>query len=193
MRPLLLALVALALGAAGCTGGDNGAALVIEDATDDCREPGRDFGDRCDAGADVTSMELSLDGDVLMIDVGLVAPPPLDPSVIWRIQINVATAEGRVCGASNAVDDDDPGDAAIFYGFDPAFGLDPLTRQPLTEGICETSLEGAKVRFEIDVTGQDPAEEFRVGGFTRLEYVDHADEPGSEDDFGFRGVLADLS
>lgn len=169
-------------------GGHEG--FVVEDAEGDCREPGRDFGDQCDAGADVRSLTLWVDGPSLIMTVVLDAVPPLDPAVAWRVQLNVATANGKVCGLSNVVDDVAT-ESVDDYGFDPAFGLDPLTRRPLEEGLCRASLDGATVRFVVDVSGEDAAATFRVVGFTLLEFADD-DGRGSQDDFGFRGTLAEL-
>lgn len=195
LRRTLLGLVAVAVVVivvivVASRGDERG--LTVEDGVGDCREAGRDFGDRCDAGSDVQSLKLSRDGDSLVIVVELDSQPALGASVAWRMQLNIASENGKVCGLANVDVDSGPSDTATGYGFDPAFGLDPLTRRALPPGICDGVLDGKTARFVVDMSGEDPAETFRVGGFTLLEFPDDAESLGSEDDFGFRGTLAEI-
>lgn len=172
------------------TGGDDG--TVVTDEIGDCRAPGRDWGEGCDPGADVKSVGLAREGETVLIDIELDSAPALGPDVVWGVQFNAASTEGRVCGLANSVDGGEPGETLTAYGFDPAFGLSELTRRALPEGVCQASLEGSTIRFAVDLSGQDPALAFRVVGLVQLEFPGDDARVGSEDDFGFDVVLADL-
>jgi hypothetical protein len=164
---------------------------VVTDEIGDCRAPGRDWGDLCDPGADVESIRLARDGETVLIDIELDSAPPIGPDVVWGVEFNAASTEGRVCGLANSVDGGEPGESLTAYGFDPAFGLSELTRKALPEGVCRASLDGSVIRFVVDMANQDPSEPFRVVGLVRLLSSDDS-RVGSEDDFGFDVLLADL-
>lgn len=191
---LVVAVVVLvAIGIIVALADDDSRGAEFEDGAGECREPGRDFGDRCDAGADVVGLHASYENDVMSIAVELDVAPDLASTTAWRIQLNVASQIGKVCGITNIDDEAGPGDAAVDYGFDPAFGLDPRTRRAVADGVCSATLDGSTVHFVIDMEGEDPDEQLRVTGFSLIEFPTDDERPGSEDDFGFRATLADLS
>ena len=170
----------------------NDEGLIVSDAVGDWREPGRDWGGRCDPGTDVESIHISRDGDSLVVDVELDSPPAISSEVVWTVQFNAASTPGRVCGASNVVGDDEPGSSVAAYGFDPAFGLSELTRRELPAGVCRATLDGSTVSFVVEMGEQDPAAPIRVVGSVRLEFLHDDTRPGSEDDFGFDATLSTL-
>jgi hypothetical protein len=174
----------------GTTGGDD--QTVVADEVGDCRAPGRDWGERCDTGADVESVRVSSEGDSLLIDIELDGAPPLGPDVAWVVQFNAASTKGRVCGLANSVDGGEPGETLTAYGFDPAYGLSELTRRALPEGVCQASLDDSTIRFIVEMSGHDPSTPFRVVGLVQLEFPDDDARVGSADDFGFDVLLADL-
>lgn len=186
----LAAVIGVAVVISSRGGDDSG--LVVPDDAGDCREAGRDWGEQCQPGADVESVRVSRDGDSVLIDIALDRAPSLGPDVEWGVQFNAASTSGKVCGLSNVGEAEEPGETAIAYGFDPAFGLSELTRQALPAEVCRATLDGTTVGFIVDMSDQDPTVAFRVVGVARLEYPGDPDRTGTEDDFGFEVVIADL-
>ncbi len=79
-RPAVLFVVAAILLVFGLVGklffDDEPNRLLTEDKLGDCREAGRDTGERCDVGADIESVSLSVDGERLFVDFGSSTRPP---------------------------------------------------------------------------------------------------------------------
>ena len=186
----LLVAAAVVVAVVVADGGSSG--MTVDDGIGDCREPGRDIGFRCDEGAEVRSVQVSRDGATIVVEVELDTAPSLAPDREWRLQFNVASANGKVCGLSNVTEEGEPTSDAISYGYDPAFGLSELTRRALPDGVCAGVLVDATATITVDMSDQPAEEPFRVVGFTQLEYPADDDQPGSEDDFGFDVVMSDL-
>ena len=153
---------------------------------------GETFGDRCDPAADVGEIRVSRDGDSLIVELSLTGDPVFSADVEWTVQFNARSTSGKICGLSNVIEEGQPAATATAYGFDPAFGLAPSIRKALPDGVCDAVLDGSTVRFTVDMSDQDPNEEFLVIGSSRLVFPDDEDQLGSEDDFGFDVILADL-
>ena len=168
--------------------------LEVADRLGDCREAGRDAGDRCDAGADIEAIAVwQSDDRMLMVELVLTEAPDLHSGLEWTVEFyantdNAFAQGGVICGLSNVVSDQDPNPEAVSYALDP----NTSPKAPLAVGACDGRLRGSSARFSIDVTGQPAEAEFRLIGVVRLEYPGDPDHPGSEDDFLVQTSLADL-
>lgn len=168
--------------------------LEVVDRLDDCREAGRDAGDRCDPGADIEMVEVwQSDDGTLIVELVLTEVPELGSELEWTAQFyvdtqNAYTEGGIICGLSNIFDGPEPGTDAVSYALEP----NTVPRRPLPADACHGRFRDSSARFSIDVAGQPAEAEFRVIGLVRLEYPGDPDHPGSEDDFLVRTSLADL-
>ena len=168
--------------------------LEVPDRLGDCREAGRDAGDRCDPAADIEMVEVwQSDDGTLIVELVLTAVPEFGSELEWTAQFyvdtqNAYTEGGIICGLSNVFDGPEPGTDAVSYALEP----NTVPRRPLSADACHGRLRDSSARFSIDVTGQPDDAEFRVIGLVRLEYPGDPDHPGSEDDFLVRTSLADL-
>lgn len=185
---LVAAAILLVVGVVGSlvTRGGDDAELILLDGVDDCREAGRDTGDRCDVGAEVETVRLTLDGDALTAEVALLEPPDLSSGISWTLQFFVELENEVICGLSNELDEGPVADTLTAYAIDPA------SRQLLGPTACEGELNGATAVFKINTTGQPPDAEFRVLGSVRLDFPSDRSQPGSEDDFLMTASLAAL-
>lgn len=173
---------------------DTGATrLVVSDESGDCREAGRDWGEGCDAAADISTITVWRAGHrILMAELELAEAPDLGGEVAWTVDFyaetqNAFTDQGIICRLSNTVDTGEPGTTAIASALEFRFSTEQLGRDA-----CDGWLDGSAARFAIDVTGQPVDEEVRLVGSVRLEYPGDPDRRGSEDDFVVRTTLADL-
>lgn len=173
---------------------DTGATrLVVSDESGDCREAGRDWGEGCDAAADISTITVWRAGHrILMAELELAEAPDLGGEVAWTVDFyaetqNAFTDQGIICRLSNTVDTGEPGTTAIASAVEFRFSTEQLGRDA-----CDGWLDGSAARFAIDVTGQPVDEEVRLVGSVRLEYPGDPDRRGSEDDFVVRTTLADL-
>jgi len=182
-----------------------GAELVTDDRIGDCREAGRDTGERCDPGADVRTVALSLhdrsarDRSLhdrsLVVELELTEAPDLTLGALWTAELyvearNAFTDSGIICGLTNA-DDAEPG--ARLSTEPVAYALaNRFSGELLGDDACYGRLRGSSARFAADVSGQPDDAEFRVIGSVKLEYPDRPGHPGSEDDFLVRATLQDL-
>ncbi len=168
--------------------------LEADDPLGDCREAGLDRGESCDAGADITAINLwQPDDGALMVELRLTEAPDLGPDLAWTAEFYVEAANaftdgGVICRLTNVTDGGPPVSEARSYAFDP----NTVPRQQIDAGACEGSLDGSSARFSIDVAGQPADEQFRLIGLVRLEYPGDDTQPGSDDDFLVRASLADL-
>ncbi len=167
--------------------------LVVSDESDDCRMAGRDWGERCDAAADISTVTLWRVGDrTLMLELELAEAPELGPDVEWTADFfteaqNAFTDHGIICGLSNVVVGGEPRAETVAYALEFRFSTEQLGSEA-----CDGWLEGSTARFAVDVTGQPVDVQFRLRGFVRLEYPGDPDHFGSDDDFLVRTTLADL-
>ena len=167
--------------------------LVVTDESDDCRMAGRDWGVRCDAAADITTVTVWRVGHrILMLELELAEAPELGPDVEWTADFfaeaqNAFTDHGIICGLSNVVEGGEPRSEAVVYALEFRFSTEQLGSEA-----CDGWLEGSTVRFAVDVTGQPVDVQIRLRGFVRLEYPGDPDHSGSDDDFIVRTTLADL-
>lgn len=187
----LIGVVALAI-LAGC-GRDSGRpSLVLEDKIGDCREAGRDTGERCDTGADVETLTLSLVDGRLEAEFVFLNPPELGPETNWTMQFFIDLESEVICGlfnvprANNGIDDTGKSTTT-------AYALDPVTKGELGPVACDASLDNATATFTIDLAGQPDGAEFRLLGSIKLEFPGDRTAPGSEDDFLIRGSLAAIA
>jgi hypothetical protein len=183
----LIAVGALAV-LAGC-GGDSGRpSLVLEDKIGDCREAGRDTGERCDTGADVETLTLSVVDGRLEAEFVFLNPPELGPETNWTMQFFIDLESEVICGLSNVPRAkngvDDTGQTTT-----TAYSLDPVTKDELGPVACDASLDNATATFTIDLADQPDDAEFRLLGSIKLEFPNDTTAPGSEDDFLIRGSL----
>ena len=173
--------------------GTDATRLVVSDESDDCRMAGRDWGERCDAAADISTVTVWRVGDrILMLELELAEAPELGPDVEWTVDFfaesqNAFTDHGIICGLSNVVEGGEPRTEAVAYALEFRFSTEQLGSEA-----CDGWLEGSSARFVVDVTGQPVDVEFRLRGFVRLEYPGDPDHFGSDDDFIVRTTLADL-
>lgn len=167
--------------------------LVVADESGDCREAGRDWGEGCDAGADISSVTVWRVGHrILMAELELAEAPDLGPDVAWTAEFfaetrNAFTDEGIICGLSNAVDGGEPRAGAVAYALEFRFSTEQLGPEA-----CEGWLDGSSARFAVDVTGQPVDSEVRLIGLVRVEFPNDPDRRGSADDFLVKTTLADL-
>ena len=167
--------------------------LVVSDEAGDCREAGRDWGERCDAAADISTITVWRVGhQVLMAELEVAEAPQLGPEVEWTVDFfaetqNSFTDQGIICRLSNVVEGDRPQAEAVASAVEFRFSTEQLGRDA-----CDGWLDGSSARFAIDVTGQPVDAEVRLVGSVKLEYPDDPDHRGSEDDFVVRTTLADL-
>lgn len=173
---------------------DTGATrLVVSDDTGDCREAGRDWGEGCDAAADITTITVWRAGHrILMAELELAEAPDLGPELEWTVDFyaetqNSFTDQGIICRLSNSVDGGEPRTEAVASAVEFRFSTEQLGRHA-----CDGWLDGSTARFAVDVTGQPVDEEVRLVGSVKLEYPADPDRRGSEDDFVVRTTLADL-
>ncbi len=168
--------------------------LEVADRLDDCREAGLDRGESCDAGADISAVNLwQPDGGALMVELQLTEPPDLGPGLAWTAEFYVEAANaftdgGVICRLTNVTDGGRPVSEVRSYALDP----NTVPRRQVEAGACEGSLDGSSARFSVDVAGQSADERFRLIGLVRLEYPDDPGHTGSDDDFLVRASLADL-
>ena len=168
--------------------------LEVSDPSGDCREAGLDRGERCDAGADIETINLwTPAGDTLVVELQLDEAPDPGPALAWTVEFyvdasNAFTEGGVICRLSNVEDGDRPGPEVVSRALDP----NTVPREPVDARACDGRLDGAAVRFSVNVDGQLTDEPFRVIGLVRLEYPDDSDRLGSEDDFLVSASLADL-
>ena len=169
--------------------------VVTTDRADDCRVPRRDFGDRCDEGADVESVRIQLDRDRdrLRVDVKLSQPPQLEAGAAWTVQFYAELVQPAICGLSNVlVPEGGTDDGSASAAAEPRpYALDPDTKADLAPERCGGRLEGSSAVFDLDVADQG-AEPFRLIGSVKLEFPDDPARPGSEDDFLVSGSLLAL-
>ena len=190
-RPTLLMIAAAVLAAFGLvgtlffSGDDDPFELVTDDEIDDCREAGRDTGERCDPGADIDVITLSVEGQKLIADFAFTEPPEISDEIMWSIQFFAEFENAVICGLSNVLDVANPAEDLS------AYALDPATRDALGPDVCDARLEGSSAVFTIDVAGQPDDAEFRLLGSIKLDFPDNV-QPGSEDDFFIRTTLAEL-
>lgn len=167
--------------------------LVVSDESDDCREAGRDWGEGCDAAADISSVTVWRAGhQILMAELELAEAPDLGPDVEWTAEFfaetqNAFTEEGIICGLSNSVEGGEPGTEAVAYAIEFRFSTEQLGSEA-----CEGWLDGSSARFAIDVTGQPVDSELRLIGLVRVEFPNDPDRRGTADDFLVSTTLADL-
>ncbi len=167
--------------------------LVVADESDDCREAGRDWGEGCDAAADISTITVWRVGhQILMAELELAESPDLGPDVLWTAEFfaetqNAFTDEGIICGLSNGIEGGEPRSRAVAYALEFRFSTEQLGPEA-----CEGWLDGSSARFAIDVTGQPVDSEVRLVGLVRLEYPNDPDNRGSADDFLVKTTLADL-
>lgn len=173
--------------------GQDATRLVVSDESDDCRMANRDWGERCDAAADISNITVWRVGHrILMAELELAEAPDLGPDVEWTADFfadtqNSFTDHGIICGLSNIVDGGEPSSEAVAYALEFRFSTEQLGSEA-----CDGWLEGSLARFTIDVTGQPVDAEVRLVGIVRLEYPGDPDHPGSEDNFLVKTTLADL-
>lgn len=173
--------------------GTDATRLVVTDESDDCRMAGRDWGERCDAAADISTVTVWRVGHrTLMLELELAEAPELGPDVEWTADFfaeaqNAFTDHGIICGLSNVVEGGEPRSEAVAYALEFRFSTEQLGSEA-----CDGWLEGSTVRFAVDVTGQPVDVQIRLRGFVRLEYPGDPDHFGSDDDFIVRTTLADL-
>ena len=167
--------------------------LVVTDESDDCREAGRDWGEGCDAAADISTITVWRVGHrILMAELEMAGAPDLGPDVLWTAEFfaetqNAFTEQGIICGLSNGVEGGEPRTEVVAYALEFRFSTEQLGPEA-----CEGWLDGSSARFAIDVTGQPVDSEVRLVGLVRLEFPNDPDRRGTADDFLVKTTLADL-
>ena len=129
--------------------GDDAKSILV-DYAEDCRESGRDYGDRCDAGADFETVRLSLDGDMLTAELELSEPPDLSSGISWTLQFFVELENSVICGLSNKLEG---GPVAQVL---TAYAIDPASRDLLEPTRYAGELNDTTAVFKINATGQSP-------------------------------------
>ena len=168
--------------------------LEVADPSGDCREAGLDRGESCDAGADITAINLSVpDGGALVVSLQLSETPSPGPSLAWTAEfyaevVSGYTDGGVICRLSNVEDTGRVGSEVVSAALDP----NTVPRRLADGRACEGRLDGSAARFSIDITGQPEDAPFRLIGLVRAEHPDDDTRPGSEDDFLVRATLAEL-
>ena len=167
--------------------------LVVADEPDDCREAFRDWGEACDAVADISTVTVWRVGHrLLMAELEVAEAPDLGPDVAWTAEFfaetqNAFTDEGIICGLSNVVEGGEPRSEAVAYALEFRFSVEQLGPEA-----CEGWLDGSSARFAIDVTSQPVDSELRLIGLVRVEFPNDPDRRGTADDFLVKTTLADL-
>ncbi len=110
--------------------GSDATRVTVDDKSGDCREAGRDTGERCDVGADIETVTVwQPDDRTLMVELELTQAPDLDSGLEWTVELyaetrNAFTAGGIICGLSNVVDGTGPSAEAVAYALE-----EPLHRR----------------------------------------------------------------
>lgn len=173
--------------------GTDATRLVVSDEADDCRMAGRDWGEGCDAAADISTVTVWRVGHrTLMLELELAEAPELGPDVEWTADFfaetqNAFNDHGIICGLSNVVEGGEPSSEAVAYALEFRFSTEQLGSEA-----CDGWLDESTARFAVDVTGQPVDVQFRLRGYVRLEYPGDPDHFGSDDDFIVRTTLSDL-
>jgi hypothetical protein len=159
------AVILLTIGVVGSIfdSDDESSGLITVDKIDDCREAGRDTGDRCDFGADIESTTMTVDGDALGVEFVFTEDPPLGDDIEWTIRFFIGLGNGVICGLTNVDPDGVPSTVAT------SFAIDPDTRADLGEERCAEQHPA-----QPDRVGREPVPFRRLLSIHRCPHVQPA-------------------